>query len=123
LGLAANLLLVLFYLTAKPWRAGAARYEGFGTANDWLTAVRYFALLPLVCRLGNLMAGDAPARRWTVVGLAAAGGVVVLHVLLAAGLLPFGVEFGPVALCNVGSVGWIGRISAAGDRTPRCPAG
>jgi hypothetical protein len=120
-GLAANVLLVLFYVTAKPWRAGPAPHEWFGTANDWLTAVQYATLLPVVRWLRSRIAGDPRARSWSVVGLAAAGGVVLLQVLLTAGLLPFAVEIGPVALCIAGSVCWIGGISAAGDRTAALP--
>jgi hypothetical protein len=120
-GLAANVLLVLFYVAAKPWRASPVSNEWFGTASDWLTAVQYAALVPVVRWLGQRMAGDVRARRWTVVGLAAAVGVVLLQVLLIAGLLPFGVQAGPVTLFVVGSICWIGGISAAGDRTRALP--
>jgi hypothetical protein len=120
-GLSANVFLVLFYATAKPWRGGPASNDWFGTASDWLTAVQFAALLPVVRSLGHRMASDVAARRWTVVGLAAAMGVVLLQVLLIAGLLPFGFEIGPVTLCVVASICWIGGISAAGDRTRRLP--
>jgi hypothetical protein len=120
-GLVANLFFVLFYVTAKPWRDGVSTDEWFGTVNDWLTAVQYAALLPVVRWLGNRMAGDGRARRWTVVGLAAAAGVVVLQLLLTVGVLPFQIQVVPVTLCIVGSICWIGGISAAGQRTGALP--
>ncbi|GAA0969555.1 hypothetical protein GCM10009555_016900 [Acrocarpospora macrocephala] len=67
------------------------------------------------------MTGDARARVWTRVGLAAAA-LIVLQVLLLTGALPFRFQVVPVSLSAVATMCWAGAIGAAGARTRTLPA-
>ncbi|NUR93375.1 MAG: hypothetical protein HOY71_55655, partial [Nonomuraea sp.] len=104
-GIAANLLLVLFYVTARPWEPGADG-NWLGTVNDYLVAVQFATLAPVAAGL----------RVWTRVSVGCCAAIVVLQVLLVTGVLPFEVQVAPVGLCIVTLMVWVG---AAGRRTHR----
>lgn len=120
-GLVAGALLLLYYVTAQPWRSSPNSSGWFGIANDYLVVVQFGALLPVVRRLGRLMAGDARARVWTRLGLAAAATIVGLQVLLIADLLPFPILTPLVSVCTILTILWVGGISGAGRRTGVLP--
>jgi hypothetical protein len=119
-GVAAGVLLLLFYVTERPWQQGDPS-GWFGKANDYLTMVQFAALIPVVSGLGGRLAGDRRARRWTRVGLGACVGVIVLQLLLVTGVLDFAVQGPLVSLCAVTILCWVGGISAVGDRTRTLP--
>jgi hypothetical protein len=115
IGIVANVYLVLFYLVAKPWQPGSVG-GGYGTINDWLVALQLALLIPVVVWLGQQTRIEKWPRWWTAIALAASIAAVLLQVLLVAGVLPFAVQVGPVALCIVLLLCWAGVISAAGGR-------
>jgi hypothetical protein len=119
-GVAAGVLLLLFYVTERPWQDGGPS-GWFGKANDYLTIVQFAALIPVVYGLGRRLAGDRRARRWTRAGLGACAGIVVLQVLLVTGALDFAVQGPLVSLCAVTILCWVGGVSTAGDRTRILP--
>jgi hypothetical protein len=121
-GLAGNIFLILFYLTARPWQESAGSMGWFGRADDSLVAIQYLALLPVVRGLGQRLRADTAAGVWTRIGLAAAAAVVGLQVLLIARIFPFAVQVAPVTVCAVASVCWAGAISSAGERLGALPA-
>lgn len=120
-GLIANAFLVLFYLTARPW-ADEPEDGWFGLANDYLVAIQYLALVPVILGLGRLLTGDARARLWTRIGLVAAVAVVVLQALLVTGVMPFAYQVVPVSLSGIAAMCWAGAISAAARRSRALPA-
>jgi hypothetical protein len=119
-GVAAAVLLLLFYVFQQPWRDGGTP-GWFGKANDYLTIVQFAALIPVAYGLGRRLVGDRRARRWTRVGLGACVGVVVLQVLLVTGALDFAVQGPLVGVCSVVILCWVGGVSAAGERTHMLP--
>jgi len=119
-GLVADLFLVLFYVTAKPWTDTPAE-SWFGFANDVVMIAQYVALLPVVLGLGRLLAQHRRARVWTPIGLIAAVAVVVLQTLLVTGLMPFDVQVGFVSAASIVSMLWAGVISGVGARGDLLP--
>jgi hypothetical protein len=122
IGIVANVYLVLFYLTAKPWQPDslARQVEGdptsYGTVNDWLIPLQLVLLIPIVIWLGQQTRTEKGSRRWTAIALAASIAATMLQLLLVTGVLPFAIQFGPVAVCIALLLCWAGVISTAGRR-------
>jgi hypothetical protein len=102
IGLAADVLLVLFYIVAQPW-TDTPRDTWLGTANDWLMIFQYAALLPVVFQLGT-------RRMWTVVGAVACAMVIVFQALLVTGVLAFETQVGFVSAASIASMIWAGVV-------------
>lgn len=120
-GVAANILLLLFYITARPWQDEPGTSGWYGTANDYLVAVQYAALIPVAYGLGRLLAGDRRARVWTRVALTASAAIAVLQILLLTGVLDFAVQGPLVGACAVLTLGWVGVASGAAERSRALP--
>jgi hypothetical protein len=122
IGIVANVYLVLFYLTAKPWQPDSvARHvkrdpTGYGTINDWLIPLQLALLIPIVIWLGQQTQIEKRSRRWTAIALTASIAATLLQLLLLTGLLPFAIQVGPVAVCVLLLLCWAGIISSAGRR-------
>jgi hypothetical protein len=122
IGILGNVCLVLFYLTAKPWQPDSVPRQvksdptGYGTINDWLIPLQLVLLIPIVIWLGQQTQIEKRSRRWTAIALAASIAATLLQLLLLAGVLPFAIQFGPVAVCVLLLLCWAGIISAAGRR-------
>jgi hypothetical protein len=114
-GIVANLYLVLFYLTSKPWQPDSVG-GGYGTINDWLIPLQLALLIPTVIWLGQQTQTEKRSRRWTATALAASIAATLLQLLLVTGVLPFAIQVGPVAVCVVLLLCWAGSISSAGRR-------
>src|SRR3954454_16642381 len=88
-GLAANVLLVLFFALGQASGDGPAGFGWLGSANDWLVAVPFGFLAPGAAAVGRRL----PPSRWrsavTRAGGAAMTAVVVLQLLLVLDVLPF----------------------------------
>lgn len=110
-GMIANVLLILFYVMAKPWQETGGSAGWLGPANDSFVALQFAALLPVVNGIRDLMPADPKVRAWTTVGLAASGAVVVLQLLLILRLLPFAIQVAPVTLCIIATFCWASGIS------------
>lgn len=111
-GLAANVLLVLFFAVSRPWADGGG-LDWTGVANDVVVVVQFAALVPVALAVrGRLRAGWAgPA---TAVAVGAMGAVVLLQAALIAGLLPFEAQVGPVMACFGVTFGWVLVVSRTG---------
>ena len=122
IGIVANVYLVLFYLTAKPWQPDSvARHvkrdpTGYGTINDWLIPLQLALLIPIVIWLGQQTQTEKRSRRWTAIALTASIAATLLQLLLVTGVLPFAIQVGPVAVCVMLLLCWAGIISSAGRR-------
>lgn len=119
-GIAANLVLVLFYVLATPWRAGSS-LSWLGPANDLLVLVQFGALAPVLEALRGQVGADQRGRWWAVVGLIGSAGVVVLQGLLVLGVLPFPVQvvlLAPFAVVTVWAVGAVSRAAASAGVLP-----
>jgi hypothetical protein len=122
IGILANVYLVLFYLTAKPWQPDslARQVKGdptsYGTINDWLIPLQLTLLIPIVIWLGQQTQIEKRSRRWTAIALAASIAATLLQLLLVTGVLPFAIQVGPVAVCVMLLLCWAGIISSAGRR-------
>ena len=114
IGILANIYLVLFYLTAKPWQPGSVG-GGYGTINDWLIPLQLILLIPMVIWLGQQTQIEKRSRRWTGIALAASIAATLLQLLLVIGVLPFAIQVGPVAVCVMLLLCWAGIISSAGQ--------
>jgi hypothetical protein len=104
IGLVADVLLILFYITAKPW-TDSADAGWYGFANDILVMVQYAMQVPVVLGLRRLMPGNARTHRWYTAALAASVAVVVLRFLLVTRLLSFDVQVVPVSLAALVTLG------------------
>jgi len=122
IGIVANVYLMLFYLTAKPWQPDSVARQvegdptGYGTVNDWLIPLQLVLLVPIVIWLGQQTQIEKRSRRWTAIALTASIAATLLQLLLVTGVLPFAIQFGPVSVCVVLLYCWAGVISAAGRR-------
>ncbi len=114
-GIAANAVLVLFYVLATPWESGSS-WGWLGPANDVLVLGQFAALGVVLEALRDAVDADPRGRWWAVLGLVGSAGVVVLQGLLVLGVLPFQVQvvlLAPFALIAVWAVGAVS--GAAGD--------
>ena len=120
-GIAANVLLVLFFALAEPFSGSPNAAGWLGTANDWLMVPQFAALLPVAVALGRRL----PAGRWvralTVAGVAAAAGIVLAQLALVLGLLDFEVQVGVVVAAIVVLHLWLLGASLVGHRTGLLP--
>lgn len=114
-GMIANILLILFYVMAKPWQETGGSAGWLGRANDSFVAVQFAALLPVIIGIRALMPADPKVRAWTKVGLAASGAVVVLQLLLIFRILPFAIQVTPVTLCIIATFCWASALSRAAE--------
>jgi hypothetical protein len=122
IGILANVYLVLFYLTAKPWQPDSVARQvkgdptGYGIVNDWLIPLQLVLLIPIVIWLGQQTQIEKRSRRWTAIALAASIAATLLQLLLVTGVLPFAIQVGPVAVCVMLLLCWAGIMSSAGRR-------
>ncbi|WP_431923214.1 hypothetical protein [Amycolatopsis tucumanensis] len=101
-GVAANVLLILFFASGEVWRDVPGQLAWTGPVNDVLVAVQFAALVPVAIALGGRVA---------VVGLAAMTGVVVLQALLLADVLEFETQVWWVTGCFVFVFAWVLLVS------------
>ena len=112
-GVIANVLLILFYVMARPWQETGGSAGWLGRANDSFVALQFAALLPVINGIRALMPADPKVRAWTKIGLAASGAVVVLELLLIFRILPFAIQVTPVTLCIIATFCWASGLSRA----------
>ena len=120
-GIAANVLLVLFFVLAEPFSGSPDGASWLGTANDWLMVPQFAALIPVALALGRRL----PATRWvralTAAGAVAMAVIVLAHLALVLGLLDFEVQVGVVLGAIVVLHLWLLGTSLVGHRTGRLP--
>jgi hypothetical protein len=110
-GLAANVLLILFFALVRPWTVGVPGFDWLGPANDVVVVVQFAALVPVALAVrGRLRVGSGV----TAAAVAAMVAVVALQLALLGDLLAFGVQVWLVTACLVVTFGWVLVASRAG---------
>lgn len=103
-GIAANVLLAVFFASGEAWRSVPGTFAWSGPVNDVLVAIQFAALVPVAVAVRAPLAARA-------FGLAAMTGVVVLQALLLAGALDFETQVWWVVGCFVVVFVWILAVS------------
>jgi hypothetical protein len=120
-GLAANVLLVLFFALGQASGDGPAGFGWLGSANDWLVAVQFGFLAPVAAAVGRRL----PPSRWRsavpAAGVAAMTAVVVLQLLLVLDVLPFERQVVLVVAAIVLVHLWLLLVNLLGHRTATLP--
>ncbi len=115
-GIAANVVLVLFFAVAKPFSGSVGGYGWLGTLNDAMIAIQFAASIPLV-GVARSWLPPTPAVRvagWAgVLGMAA---TVVLQLLLVAGLVSFDVQVLLLIPALLLVFGWVLAASSEAHR-------
>jgi hypothetical protein len=120
-GVAANVLLALFFALAEPFSGSPNAANWLGTANDRLMVPQFAALIPVAVALGRRL----PATRWvwalTVPGAVAMAVIVLAQLALVLGLLEFEVQVGVAVGAIVVLFLWLVGTSLVGHRTGLLP--
>jgi hypothetical protein len=122
-GVLANLLLILFFAIAQPWRPEFSGQSWLGTTNDVVMIAQFGALVPVALGLRNWVSANRLARAAAGAAAVASSAIVVLQVLLVGGFLDFIVEAPLVTLCTLVVFGWVLITSRHGHRTGVLPRG
>jgi hypothetical protein len=126
-GLVANVLLVLFFLLARPFGANGPLAEAgqdfmwLGTANDVVIIVQFLTFIPVALGLRRWL---PPTRSIRVATAAAVGAMVVvaaLQLLLVAGVLEFDVQVLLVVAMFLVVYAWVIAVSSTGHRYGTLP--
>ena len=120
-GLAANLLLVLFFLLAQPFGVARPGFMWLGTANDWVIVIQFLTLVPVALALRSRLPATRAVALATAAAVAAMVGTAVLQVLLIAGVLGFDVQVWLVVPLFLVIYGWVLTASSAGHRHGTLP--
>ena len=120
-GLAANLLLVLFYLLARPFGEVRQDFMWLCTANDWVIVVQFLTLIPVALALRRWLPVTRAVRLTTAAAVVAMVGTAVLQLLLVAGVLGFEVQVWLVVPLFLVIYGWVLTVSSTGHRHGTLP--
>jgi hypothetical protein len=120
-GIAANVLLALFFALAEPFSGSTNAASWLGPVNDWLMLPQFAALVPVALALGRRL----PATRWvralTAAGVLAMAAIVLAQLALVLGLVAFDVQMGVVVGAIVVLFLWLLGVSLVGHRTGLLP--
>lgn len=120
-GLVANLLLVLFFALAQPWRQRASIWSWLGPANDVVIVLQFATFIPVAVALRDRLPDTRPVRIATAAGVAAMAAIIVLQLLLILDALSFDVQAPIVSASFMVVFGWILVVSRTAYRTAALP--
>lgn len=120
-GLLANLLLVLFFLLARPFSEVHNSFGWLGTANDWVMVVQFLAMIPVAVALRRWLPPTRLVQVITAIAVVAMVIVAVLQLLLVAGVVEFDVQVLLVVAAFVPVYAWVFLASSVGHRTTALP--
>jgi glycopeptide antibiotics resistance protein len=120
-GLVANVLLVLFYLLARPFSEVQNGFGWLGTANDWVIPVQFLAMIPVALALDRWLPRTRLVRVTTVMAVGAMLAVAVLQLMLVAGVVEFDVEVLLVVPAFLLVYLWVFIVSSTGHRQATLP--
>lgn len=120
-GLLANLLLVLFFLLARPFSEVQNSFGWLGTANDWVMVVQFLAMIPVAVALRSWLPPTRLVQVITTIAVVAMVIVAVLQLLLVAGVLGFDVQVLLVVAAFVPVYAWVFLASSVGHRAAALP--
>jgi hypothetical protein len=126
-GLAANVLLVLFFLLAQPFGVNGPLAEAgqdfmwLGTANDLVIVVQFLTFIPVALALRGWLPPTQSMRVATAAAVGAMAAVATLQLLLVAGVLEFDVQVMLVVATFLVVYAWVIAISSTGHRNGTLP--
>jgi hypothetical protein len=126
-GLAANVLLVLFFLLAQPFGVNGPLAEAgqdfmwLGTANDVVLIVQFLTFIPVALALRRWLPSTQSMRIATVAAVGAMLAVAILQSLLVAGVLEFDVQVILVVATFLVVYAWVIAVSSTGHRYGTLP--
>jgi hypothetical protein len=126
-GLLANVLLVLFFLLARPFGVDGPLAEAgqdfmwLGSANDVVIIVQFLTFIPVALALRRWLPPTRSMGVATAAAVVAMVAVAVLQLLLVAGVLEFNVQVVPVAATFLVVFAWVIAVSSTGHRHGTLP--
>lgn len=120
-GVLANVLLVLFFALAQPWRDSSSPWAWLGPANDVVIVAQYLAFLPVPVALRDRLPDTRAVRAATAAALVAMVAVVVLQLLLIVGVLSFETQVTYVVAAFLVVFLWVLAVSRTAYRTAALP--
>jgi hypothetical protein len=120
-GLLANLLLVLFFLLARPFSEAQNSFGWLGTANDWVLVVQFLAMIPVAVALRSWLPPSRLVQVITAIAVAAMVTVAMLQLLLVAGVVQFDVQVLLVVAAFLLVYAWVLLLSSVGHRSAALP--
>jgi hypothetical protein len=126
-GLAANVLLVLFFLLAQPFGVNGPLAEAgqdfmwLGTANDLVIVVQFLTFIPVALALRGWLPPTQSMRVATAAAVGAMAAVATLQLLLVAGVLEFDVQVMLVVATFLVVYAWVIAVSSTGHRNGTLP--
>jgi glycopeptide antibiotics resistance protein len=120
-GLLANVLLVFFFLLARPFSDVQNSFGWLGTANDAVLVVQFLAMIPVALALPRWLPHTRSVRVATAMALGAMLAVAVLQLLLIAGVLDFDVQVVLVVAAFLLVYAWVFVVSSTGHRYDALP--
>jgi hypothetical protein len=126
-GLLANVLLVLFFLLARPFGVDGPLAEAgqdfmwLGSANDVVIIVQFLTFIPVALALGRWLPPTRSMRVATAAAVGAMVAVAVLQLLLVAGVLEFDVQVMFVVATFLVVYAWMIAVSSSGHRHGTLP--
>ena len=126
-GLLANVLLILFFLLARPFGVNGPLAEAgqdfmwLGSANDVVIIVQFLTFIPVALALRRWLPPTRSVRIATAAAVGAMVVVAVLQLLLVAGVLEFDVQVMLVVAMFLVIYAWIVAVSSTGHRHGNLP--
>jgi hypothetical protein len=120
-GLLANVLLVLFFLLARPFSDVQNSFGWLGTANDAVLIVQFLAMIPVALALRQWLPPTRSVQVATAMGVGAMAAVAVLQLLLIRGVLGFDVQVLLVVAAFLLVYASIFTVSSIGHRQGALP--
>jgi hypothetical protein len=120
-GIAANVLLVLFFALAEPFSGSANGAAWLGAANDWLMVPQFLALLPVAAAIGRRLPATGSVRTLTAAGAAAMAVIALAQLALVLGTLAFDPQVRVVVAAQLVLYVWLLGTNLVGHRTGRLP--
>jgi hypothetical protein len=126
-GLLANVLLVLFFLLARPFGVDGPLAEAgqdfmwLGSANDVVIVVQFLTFIPVALALRRWLPPTRSVRVATVAAVGAMAVVAILQLLLVAGVLEFDVQVMFVVATFLVVYAWMIAVSSTGHRHGTLP--
>jgi hypothetical protein len=126
-GLLANVLLILFFLLARPFGVNGPLAEAgqdlmwLGSANDVVIIVQFLTFIPVALALRRWLPPTRSVRIATAAAVGAMVVVAILQLLLVAGVLEFDVQVMLVVAMFLVVYAWIVAVSSTGHRHGTLP--
>jgi hypothetical protein len=126
-GLLANVLLVLFFLLARPFGVDGPLAEAgqdfmwLGSANDVVIIVQFVTFIPVALALRRWLPPTRSVRLATAAVVVAMAAVAILQLLLVAGVLEFDVQVMFVVATFLVVYAWMIAVSSTGHRHGTLP--